>query len=340
VSGKVGMTTRMEHVLRRLGIVCVAGFLCCGFVSCPDPYTGPVVTDPRTLRVDVRDLLFSPYENDIPVARGLGASRVTVTVTTDAGSFTGNVGPMANDYYGYRKVEVPGVTGALASVAVRVETTKAKDFTTELSDWTITGAYQGWSSFKNIVKFRLDVKTSPEGFEASRLVLEPCPRGGRSVRLFTDVGVTELGSAVTDRGKAGQANASGLVCVEPRWLEHPSGLGLNLYYAVIDEDLPERYGLGSASSSAGYYMSDYWTNEWTATEIMSSGRSVAGKPIRLTPHSSLNLDAANPGGDPGSPFASIRLDFSGKEGKYLVLAAVLRQGELYAPSEVVCIKIK
>lgn len=321
-------------------VIAFAGCVFCSLLAaCPTDYEGLVLKDPRIVRVDVRNQLFSPYANDVPVERGLWATRVSVTVATDIGTYDGSASAKADGPFGYTPIAVSGVTGELASVSVRVETAEAKSFSVELSDWEQGGGYQGWTDFRNVVKFRLDAKTVSGGVDGSTLVLEPCPRGGRSVRLFTDVGVTAAGSAVTDRGRAGQASAPGQVCVEPRWLEHPSGLALYLYYAEVAEDLPERYGLGSASSSAGYYMSDYWTNDWTATEIMSSGRSVAGKPIRLIPLRQ-GLDAANPEADAVPAYAAIRLDLSAYVGKYLVLAAVLRQGELYAPSEVICIKVK
>ncbi len=326
---------RAGRALRALAVAALG----LGLAACPTAYDGPVVREARTLRVDVRDQLFNPYSNAVPVERGLWAARVSVTVVTDTGTYTGGTSSKASGPFGYTPIVVGGVTGALASVSVRVETAEAKAFGAELSDWKPSGSYQGWTDFKNVVKFRLDAKTVAGGVDGSSLVLEPCPRGGRSVRLFTDVGVTAVGSAVTDRGRAGQAVAAGIVCVEPRWLEHPSGLGLNLYYAVVDEDLAERYGLGSSSSSAGYYVSDYWTNDWTATEIMSSGRSVAGKTVRLTPLRQ-GLDAANLEGDAVPAYASMRLDLSAHVGRYIVLAAVLRQGELYAPSEVICIKVK
>lgn len=306
--------------------------------ACTDPYTGPITTTPREIRVDARNLLFESYQNPIPSSRGLSAVTVTVTVTTDTGPFIASVGSASRllDGYGYTPITVPNVNGTLVSVSVKVDTAEAKTFTTELSEWTFIDDYQGWTCFENVQKFRLDVRTKPDGVDASRLVLEPCPRGGRSVRLLCDAGVTEAAYALTDRGRDNLVTTAGHISVQPNWLEHPAGLGFAIYAAVVDEDLKEEYGLGSETSDKAYYMSDYWTNGWTAPEIMNSGRSVAGTVHRLT-QVRLATDAAHPDGD---AYASALLDYSAHVGKYLILAAVLRQGELYAPSEVACVKIE
>jgi len=299
--------------------------------SCPTPYDGPVTTAERIIRVDISDTLFNAYAEIIPADRGVGASTVTVTVTTDVNTFTGTLSAGALDAaYEYSQVPVT-VTGTLQGVSVAVATSGGQAFSTELTDWDGTEP-SGWTTFANLEKFRLTVKTDSVSVANSTLVLEPGPKGGLGLRLLCDSGVTDADFAHTDRAAA---LVAGYIAVSPQWLENPAGLTYSVYAAVVNENLQALHD--PVFNPEAEYADDPWTGAWTVEEIQSiTGKSIAGSLVRVFSLAS-SVSSVNPMAD---GLTSYRLDYSAHIDEYLILALVVTDGVLSVPSQVVIIPIE
>jgi hypothetical protein len=301
-------------------------------LSCPTPYDGPVNTAERTIRVDVSDTLFNAYNEVIPTDRGIGATTVTVTVTTDVTTYTGALAAGALDA-AYRYTQVPlTVSGTLLGVAVSVAAAGGQTFSAELTDWDDTESLSGWTTFANLLKFRLTAKIASGSVDGSALVLEPGPKGGTGLRLLCDTGVTDPDFGYTDRAAT---LAAGDVAIAPQWLENPAGLTYTLYAAVVNENLQALYD--PVYNAEAEYAADPWTGAWTVDEITSiTGKSIAGDLVPVH-RVAASVDALDPMDD---GLSSYLRDFSAYIGQYLILALVATDGALSVPSQVVIVPIE
>jgi len=328
------MSTTNRRYARTI-VAALAATACALVSACPTPYQGAIDIESRVIRVDLPDVIFNPFAASAPATvRGVGAISAVVTVTTDADSYEAIIGSGGLDaVYDYTQAAVT-VTGRLVSVSVAVSTVSGQTFTAELDDWKDGSAYAGWTTFANVRKFRLCLKPGVETVTGSALSLEPGPRGGVGLRLLYDNHATDPDFAYTDRGQAA-ALGSGVITVQPVWLENPAGLSYDVHSLVVNENLQALYD--PLYSSAAEYWPDAWTGSWTVDEIRSAtGKSVAGSKVALV-RQVTNLSAVNPLGDGNS---SYRFSYPAYVGKYLVVALVVTDGQLSVPTQAVVIPIE
>ncbi|GAB6091523.1 hypothetical protein [Spirochaeta dissipatitropha] len=304
--------------------------------SCPTPYTGDILLAERIIRVDIENRLFNVYGS--PDSRtwlwGLGADKLTITVRTDAADFTHELRPSELDTsYDYTAVAIE-VHGRL--LEVELSAGGIRNYKAFIRDVPDPSYWEGWQTFANLTRFRAFPLIDGDSAAGSEIVLEAAPRGG--VGLLSDTGAGDPDFVQTDRG---HTLISGQIALQPQFREHPSGLEYYFYYTTVQEDLKSLYGVADNFDSG--YFDDPWVDNWTVTEMTSTGRNVGVQNIRLIHSHTSPRDAMDPMGD---GLRSILIDLTGRSnfddliGRYLVGGLVIHADGLQVASRMVCIEIR
>ena len=310
--------------------------------GCPPVYEGEIITEARSLLVDVKNNLFSSSNLLTQWQRGLGLSEVQLTVICEdaageevAFKYTMEAGEVDNTY-AYTQLPIE-IEGTLLRVTARAEQ-GTDTFTASLADKKPGDIYQGWTAFANIQKVKLDYQLNQEDFSQSRLELAPGLRGGSNARVLVDSGVQADYAATTSYPDLGQKE----IAVEVLLSEHPAGITFDLYTLVVNENLSSAYDVeASFEANYNYYP---WSSLWTYAEITSTGKTVGGEEniYVLEKYNSDPLAVYAPLGNGNGTACLIDLTTMSDPrllDKALLIAVVLRYGDLQAPLDVVCVDI-
>ena len=309
--------------------------------ACPEVVV-PIVTAPRTISIDVRNALFDSPDPSNPATQGLGATSLTLAVTTDPATGGGDATIGTTDLdltaeaNGYTRVSID-VEGTLVSVDATADT-PAGVFTQTLIDYPGEDVYQGWVAFANVLKFRLGYAVATP-VEESSLSLSVAPRGGADVTVRADSGVagTDQNPGFTDR--SADLN-SGEVAVRVDLDENPTDVTFDVYTAVVEQDIATLYD--PAVNFEGTYATDPWSPAWTYAQIAGEGRSVGGTVYTLTRYREAPFNAADPHAD-GKRALFLDLTTGGDPDfldKYLLVGIIVTAEGLSLPVDVLCLDIE
>lgn len=300
-------------------------------------FKGEILKEDRDIRVDVQNLIFNARTLTNEWERGLGAVSVDITVTTDTNTYSKKLDSSQKDaVFNYSAVQIP-VSGKLLSVSAVINTID-KSFTASLDKAGDPSYWSGWEVFANVTKFRLSADIDTAEVLNSIALIDICPRGGSSLRLRTDSGVTAEENGKTDRW---DTLVSGQIAIEPQFLENPSGLSYTLYYGIFEEDV-KSLNDPAVTPEAEYYMHP-WASVWTVEELTETGRVIGTTLYKLAAYTPVVTNAANPMGDGLKSFLvdlTERTNLASLIGRYLVAGIVVEYGTLKVPGGMICVEIK
>lgn len=313
--------------------------------GCPGTaFKGTILTGPRNIIIDVDNRVFNSQSAANDWEKGLGLSKITFTVNVEGGS--GNVEhemlPADIDStYNFTQLSIP-VDGKLISIDA-AGSNSSDTFPSTISDESSYDDYSGWEVFANVIKFKLGFYIDTSSIVDSYLSMGICPRGGNSVTLKADSGVTAPADMQTDW--AGTALTSRQIAVEPVFNENPTGLTFDVYTLIVDKDLRSLYygPLNPDDPNGGYYEHYPWKENWTYNEITDTGLQIGDKTYKLAKYNKNPLTAVEPMGT-GSGYNAYLIDLSAETtdpvGKYLLIAVVLTYDKLSIPTKMNIIEIK
>ena len=314
------------------------------FSGCPVAgYKGAILDGPRNIIIDVDNRVFNSQSAANGWEKGLGLDKLTFTVNLkDGTSVTKDVIPGDLDpTYNFTRVSIPLDGGILTGI--NAEGVSGSDtFTGAINDESPYDDYTGWEVFANVIKFKLGFQISDVDIKNSYLSLDICPRGGNSVTLKADSGVTAAADKQTDW--AGTALTSRQIAIEPVFNENPTGLTFDVYTLIVDKNLRDLYfGPLNPDTGGGYYEHYPWKENWAYSEITDTGLQIGDKTYKLAKYNKNPLTAIEPMGT-GVGYNSYLIDLttetSDPVGKFLLIAVILKYDKLSIPAKMNIIEIK
>ncbi|NOY07577.1 MAG: hypothetical protein GXP33_01905 [Spirochaetes bacterium] len=309
--------------------------------GCPGTaFKGAILDGPRDIIIDVDNRVFNSQDAVNEWERGLGLDKITFTVTLKSGSETKEMLPADIDStYNFTQVSIP-VEGELISINAEGDHGSDK-YTGTIDDKSPYDDYTGWEIFANVIKFKLGFQISDD-IKNSYLTMDICPRGGNSVTLKADSGVTATADMKTDW--AGTALTSRQIAIEPVFNENPKDLTFDVYTLIVDKDLRSIYfGPLNPGENGGYYEHYPWEENWTYEEITETGKQIGDKIYKLAEYNKNPLTAVEPMGT-GTGYNSYLIDLTTETtdpvGKFLLIAVVLNYDKLSIPAKMNIIEIK
>ncbi|GEM_PF-6680267 len=311
--------------------------------GCPNTsFNGPILDGPRNIIIDVDNRVFNSQDAANEWEKGLGLDKITFTVNLEGGSGNVEQEMLPTDIdstYNFTQVSIP-IEGKLLSINA-VGSHGTDTFTAMINDESIFDDYAGWEVFANVLKFKLGFQISDD-IANSYLAFSICPRGGNSVVLKYDSGVTAPADQQTDWG--GTALSSKQIAIEPVFNENPTGLTFDVYTLVVDKNLRDLYfGPLNPDKDGGYYQHHPWKEIWEYNEITKTGLQIGNKIYRLKKYNTDPLSAVEPMGD-GVGYNSYLIDLTAETtdpvGKYLLIALILTYEGLSIPTKTDIIEIK
>ncbi|RKX84407.1 MAG: hypothetical protein DRP57_05970, partial [Spirochaetes bacterium] len=279
--------------------------------GCPNTaFNGTILDGPRNIIIDVDNRVFNSQSEANEWEKGLGLDKLTFTVNLEGGS--GNVEQTLlpadiDSTYNFTQISIP-VDGKLLSINA-AGTHDTDTFTSSISDESSYDDYTGWEIFANVIKFKLGFYIDNSSITDSYLSLDICPRGGNSVALKADSGVTAPADMQTDW--AGTALTSRQIAIEPVFNENLTGLTFDVYTLIVEKNLRDLYfGPLNPGEDGGYYEHYPWKENWTYNEITDTGLQIDDTVYKLNKYNTSDpLPAVEPMG-PGTGYNSYLIDLT------------------------------